>query len=149
MKKLSSIEDFKQKYRVTIDLPVAWGEMDLFHHVNNIFYFRYFESVRMHYMGLIGALDYLKQHNVGPILAATDCKFITPVTWPDDLIVGARIDIESMGDDRFEMSYGVWSKKQSKLAAVGSSMIVYYDYNGLTKAKIPTELRQSINNQES
>ena len=36
-------------YQVTIDVNVAWGEMDAFEHVNNVVYFRYFESVRMAY----------------------------------------------------------------------------------------------------
>ncbi len=34
---------------VVIETPVAWGEMDSLQHVNNIIYFRYFESARMAY----------------------------------------------------------------------------------------------------
>jgi acyl-CoA thioester hydrolase len=38
-------------YPVVIEIPIAWGEMDAFQHVNNIFYFRYFESARIAYFG--------------------------------------------------------------------------------------------------
>ena len=34
-------------YPVRIEVPVAWGEMDAFGHVNNVVYFRYFESARI------------------------------------------------------------------------------------------------------
>ena len=34
---------------VVIEVPVAWGEMDSFQHVNNIVYLRYFESARIAY----------------------------------------------------------------------------------------------------
>ena len=36
-------------YPVVIETPVAWGEMDAYGHVNNIVYFRYFESARIAY----------------------------------------------------------------------------------------------------
>src|SRR5687768_14878016 len=31
---------------VVVELPVVWGEMDSYRHVNNAVYFRYFESAR-------------------------------------------------------------------------------------------------------
>lgn len=144
MKRISSIEDLRKRYKTFIEFPVAWGEMDAFGHVNNIFYFRYFESARMHYLGLIGALDHLKQHNVGPILAGTDCKFIFPLKYPDELIVGVRVETADMPEDRFEMSYVVWSKTLGKPAALGSSIIVYYDYNRQGKTKVTEVLRNAI-----
>ena len=41
--------DHKQleNYPVVIEIPVAWGDMDAFQHVNNVAYFRYFESARI------------------------------------------------------------------------------------------------------
>jgi len=36
-------------YPVVVDIPVAWGEMDAYGHLNNIVYFRYFETARMAY----------------------------------------------------------------------------------------------------
>jgi acyl-ACP thioesterase len=32
-------------FTIDLEVPVAWSEQDLFGHVNNIVYFRYFESV--------------------------------------------------------------------------------------------------------
>ncbi|GIW21089.1 MAG: hypothetical protein KatS3mg068_0096 [Candidatus Sericytochromatia bacterium] len=36
-------------YPIKIEIPIAWGDMDPFNHVNNIFYFKYFESSRIKY----------------------------------------------------------------------------------------------------
>jgi acyl-CoA thioester hydrolase len=41
-------------YPVVIYIPVAWGEMDSFQHVNTIVYFRYFESARILYSEMLG-----------------------------------------------------------------------------------------------
>lgn len=148
MNRLNSLEDLRKTYKTLIEIPVAWGEMDSFGHVNNIFYFRYFESARMHYLTVTGAMDYLKQHNVGPILASTDSKFIFPLKYPDDLVVGVRVETEDMPEDRFEMSYIVWSKTLNRPAAMGSSIIVYFDYNQEKKTVVPENLRNAILNQE-
>ncbi len=34
------------KWPVTVELPVQWGDMDAFGHVNNAVYLRWFESRR-------------------------------------------------------------------------------------------------------
>ncbi|HEY5596956.1 MAG TPA: acyl-CoA thioesterase, partial [Candidatus Bipolaricaulota bacterium] len=74
-----------------IELPVAWGEMDAFGHVNNIYYFRYFESGRLDYFARIGYLDYVKHTGLGPILASTQCTFRKPLVYPDTVSVGTRV----------------------------------------------------------
>ena len=53
-------------YPVIIEIPVAWGEMDAFQHVNNIVYFRYFESARITYFERTGLIAYMEQTGSGP-----------------------------------------------------------------------------------
>lgn len=38
------LRDLPTHYHVTVDIPIAWGEMDALGHVNNTVYFRYFEA---------------------------------------------------------------------------------------------------------
>ena len=75
-------------YPVTIEVPVAWGEMDAFQHVNNIVYFRYFESARIAYFDKIGIWEFMEADGVGPILASTRCSFKIPLAFPDTVTVG-------------------------------------------------------------
>jgi acyl-CoA thioester hydrolase len=54
-------------YPVVVEIPVAWGDMDYFRHVNNIVFFRYFESARIEYLERIGFRELADDDPVGPI----------------------------------------------------------------------------------
>ncbi len=129
-------------YPVTIEVPVAWGEMDAFQHVNNIVYFRYFESARIAYFDKIGIWEFMEADGVGPILASTRCSFKIPLAFPDTVTVGARVS--RLERDRFMMQYGVFSEKHGKLAAHGEGLIVYYNYRENHKASVPPPLTHRI-----
>jgi acyl-CoA thioester hydrolase len=45
----SKIGYLLKTFPVIVEIPVAWGEMDALQHVNNVFYFRYFETARIAY----------------------------------------------------------------------------------------------------
>lgn len=136
------MRELLETYPVVIETPVAWGEMDSLQHVNNIVYFRYFESARMAYFERLGFWEYMEETGVGPILAATQCKFRVPLTYPDTVSVGARVsEIEG---DRFVMKYVVVSRRQGRAAAEGEGLVVAYDYRGLRKAALPDEIRKRI-----
>jgi acyl-CoA thioester hydrolase len=137
-----SIESLLDGYFVTIQIPVAWGEMDAFGHVNNIVYFRYFESVRIAYFERMGVMEHMKDTGVGPILASTQCRFRVPLTYPDTVTAGARV--HSIEADRFTMHHCIVSHKLLKVAAEGNGVIVMFDYQRNAKATLPDSLRQRI-----
>ena len=135
-------EELNKLYPVVIELPVAWGEMDALRHVNNIVYFRYFESARMAYFTRLDIWEYMNETGVGPILASTACKFKFPLVYPDTVSVGTRVtDIEA---DRFVMKYVVVSHRHAKPAAEGDGLIVSYDYRALRKVPLPGEIKKRI-----
>jgi acyl-CoA thioester hydrolase len=39
---LAAMSDLLAGYPIIYETDVAWGEMDAFQHVNNVYYFRYF-----------------------------------------------------------------------------------------------------------
>lgn len=132
-----------ENYPVQIHLETMWGEMDSFQHINNIIYFRYFESVRIEYFIRIRALEIMKETNIGPILAETTCKFKRPLKFPEKITVGAKID--EILEDRFCMKYVVFSENNNqKAAAEGSGLIVYYDYKNNKKTTLPNEVLSNI-----
>ncbi len=118
-------------FPVVTPIVVAWGDMDAFGHVNNTRYFRFFETARIAYFHQGALLDGV----VGPILAATSCKFRAPVTFPDTVHVGARV--MSVHEDRFVMEHIVWSEALQTVAARGEAVIVSYDYVQKAKASLP------------
>jgi acyl-CoA thioester hydrolase len=141
------VEELLAGFPVVIEIPVAWGEMDAFQHVNNIVYFRYFESVRIAYLERSGFLETMARAGVGPILAETRCRFRRPLTYPDTLSVGARV--LEMGEDRLVVQHRVVSHKLGTVAAEGEGTLVAYDYQEKRKAAIPDEVRRRIQELES
>jgi len=137
-----TMSDLLKDYPVVIEFPVAWGEMDAMNHVNNIVYFRYFESARIAYFEKMDLIGYMAETGIGPILATTSCKFRIPMSYPDQVLIGARvISIEA---DRFVMHYLVVSQKHQKSAAEGDGVIVTFNYREGKKVHVPEVVRQRI-----
>lgn len=129
----NTLTTFEQDYPVIIELPVQWGEMDAFNHVNNVTYFRYFESARIAYFEQAGLMERMKAEGVGPILASTECQYRRPVTYPDTLKIGARIsEIQPFG---FVQQYAIYSTAQDAIATQGSGRIVLLDYRTQKKVE--------------
>ena len=129
-------------YPVVIEFPIAWGDMDAFQHVNNIMYFKYFESARISYFEKIDFLEVMNETGIGPILASTQCKYKIPLTYPDFITVGAKVD--NMEKERFIMKYAVISHKHEKIAALGEGVLVTFDYQNNKKTLIPDRIRKRI-----
>ncbi|MEL7399512.1 MAG: thioesterase family protein [Pseudomonadota bacterium] len=121
---------------------VTWGEMDAFGHVNNTEYFRYFEHARIAHFGAIGMLAYMDEHNCGPILGETRCRFKIPLTHPDTVHIGVKV--ENLAEDHFTHVYTVVSERYNAIAAEGDGKIVYYDYNSNGKTALPAVLRAEL-----
>jgi len=129
-------------YPVVIYIPVAWGEMDSFQHVNTIVYFRYFESARILYSEMLGLHKLKDDTGIGPILGSTGCKYKFPLTYPDTVSVGAKI--VGIEEDRFSMKYVVVSRRHNRIAAEGDGVVVMYNYHERKKTAIPEEIRNRI-----
>ncbi len=136
------MEHLLQNFPIVIEIPVAWGEMDAFQHVNNVVYFRYFESARIAYFETLDMMGYMEETGIGPILASAQCQFKLPLTYPDTVSVGTRVP--TIEHDRFVMEYVVVSHRHQKIAARGEGMIVSYNYREDKKAPIPPELKRRI-----
>lgn len=129
-------------FPVRLAIPVEWGEMDSYRHVNNTVYFRWFESARMEYFARIGWPGIERETGVGPILHSTAARFRAPVAWPDEIEVATRVgEVES---DRFTMYYRIRSRALAREVAVGTGLIVAFDYRSGTKAPLPPAIRDGI-----
>jgi len=135
-----------QNFPVTIAIPIAWGEMDAFQHVNNAVFFRYFESARITYFDAIEIMNVMAKTGVGPILAETRCRYRIPLTFPDTVVVGARVRV--LAPEGFTMQYAVASRRHGKVAAEGDGRIVTIDYANGGKTPLPDVVRQRIRDLE-
>ncbi|MFH0262678.1 acyl-CoA thioesterase [Vibrio mediterranei] len=136
------MESLIKDFTVITEIPVAWGEMDALNHVNNVVYFRYFETARLDYFSHINLMEDMAVTNIGPVLGETYCRYKLPVTYPDTLLVGSRIT--EVQEDRFKMEYQVVSKKLGKVTTTGTATIVMFDFTTNQKALISDKLMSAI-----
>ena len=136
------IGDLLADFPVTVEIPVAWGDMDALGHVNNAVYFRYFETARIQFFAELGLGSVGQSNGAGPILHSASCRFRIPLTHPDTVTVGAQIG--DVGGDRFLMRYRAVSHQHGAVAADGESLIVTFDYATASKAPVPDDLRARL-----
>jgi len=136
------MSDLLGDYATTIDIDIEWGDMDALQHVNNIEYFKYFQNARIAYFEGIDKTGVLGETRISSILAATQCKYIFPLDYPDRISVGVRVD--KMSDQYFTMKYTVVSHKHKRVVTVGDAKVVMFDYENNKKASIPELVRQTI-----
>lgn len=130
------------QFPVRLTLPVQWGEMDAFHHVNNVHYLRWFESARIAYFSALGiAIELDGTPKLRPILARSTIDYRAPVTFPDTVTVEATT--KSFGTTSFVMGYRLSSATQQRVVAEGDSVIVLLDGAG-QKTPLTDELKARI-----
>jgi acyl-CoA thioester hydrolase len=136
------VDDLLAGYPVVISLPVQWGDMDAFEHVNNVVYFRWFESARIAYFGRIGVMKHRSGESIGPILAATSCDYRRPIVFPDTVRVGIRAT--RIGRTSLGLEHRIVSDEQKVVAAEGEATIVFYDYASGRPHPVPDQIRRAV-----
>lgn len=131
---MNSIKECPVVYHQT----VAWGDMDAFGHVNNVLYYRYFESARIEYLTKVDAFS----HGLVSVISSNSCRYYRPVYYPDTLKIGARVvEVRNSG---FRMVYVIHSNQQAQLVATGEAIVVMVDAKNFEKVAMPLELKQRI-----
>lgn len=134
------------RWPVTIELPVQWGDMDSFGHVNNVVYLRWFESARIAYFERAGILAQMP--DFGPIQARQVIDYRLPLKYPDRLLVSTTVT--KLGNTSFTMGLRLRSHANDRaIAAEGEAVIVMVDYRNGRKAPLTSELRAQIEQLES
>jgi acyl-CoA thioester hydrolase len=131
-------------FRIT--WPVQWADQDAFGHVNNVIYFRWFESARIAYFGRPELAAPMSNQGVGMILASIKGDFRTQLTYPDTLVISARV--ESFGRTSLRMTHLLYSMAQQAIAAEADSVIVMFDYSAQRPVPVPHDIRAKIDRLE-
>ena len=77
------MSDFHAVFEMS--MPIRWGDMDAFGHVNNTVYFRYMEQVRISWfeeLGLTGS----NADGQGPVIVNASMEFLKQLHYPGDVI---------------------------------------------------------------
>jgi acyl-CoA thioester hydrolase len=108
----------------TIRIPVRWGDMDAYGHVNNTVYFRYFEQARCEWCEQMG-FPVSPNEATGAVIINASCTFLVPVNYPATVIV--RMYAGEPGRSSVMTWYELFVEGQDKLHAEGAAKMVWMD----------------------
>ena len=110
------------EFHHAIGLPVRWGDMDAYGHVNNSLFFRYLESGRFAYIKDI--LLPLGGKSVPMVVVAEiQCRFEAQIVFPAD--VSVKTKVLRLGNSSFDMYAEIWNG--DKRCATSQAVMVWCD----------------------
>ena len=121
-------------------IPIRWGDMDAYFHVNNTIYFRYMEQARVEYLERLG-------YTIGPtgstpVIVNCSCTFLIPFSYPG--IVEVKVFLGTPGRSSIPSSYELRLHGDDALYATGEAKIVWVDMASGKSIAIPDDLRASL-----
>ncbi|MBK7356255.1 MAG: acyl-CoA thioesterase [Propionivibrio sp.] len=121
-------------------VPIRWGDMDAYRHVNNTVYFRYMEQARVEYLERIGYA--IVPQDTAPVIINASCTFLLPLTYPGNVEV--MMFFGAPGRSSFLSSYEIRLQGDDTLYATGEAKIVWTDVASGRSVMIPEDLRQRL-----
>ena len=139
----------EKKWPIKTEIPVLWGDVDSFGHVNNIIYLKWCETSRVELFRKMYDVKTLDTENiqlgsgVGPILANFNCNYRTPIKYPDVIYIKTRIS--HIGNTSYGIEHQMYSKNNDeKIVFDGSSVIVMVNYKNETKVQLDSEMKKTL-----
>ncbi|NVK43474.1 MAG: acyl-CoA thioesterase [Oceanospirillaceae bacterium] len=129
------------KLMYSCTLPLRWGDMDAYGHVNNATYIRYLEEARVQMLAAMGAG--LQTETRAPVIVNVGCTFLRQLTYPD----AVRIDCyaSAPGRSSFMIEYCLYAESDpAALAGEGYSKVVWIDRETNRSVPLPEAIRSQI-----
>jgi acyl-CoA thioester hydrolase len=134
--------DELDEFPVVIDIPVQWGDMDALMHVNNVIYFRWWESSRLAYGERVGLIREGDVKKITTVLVKMECNFRQQLLYPNQVKIGARL--KRIGNSSVDIEHRLFSLTQEKVAADAVSTVVTFDFEKQETVRIPDDIRQRM-----
>jgi acyl-CoA thioester hydrolase len=125
----------------TAVIPVRWGDMDAYAHVNNTIYFRYCEQARVEWIEQLG-YPVTTDAGLGPVIINAACTFLVPITYPATVIV--RLYAGEPGRSSVMTWYDIGIEGDERIFAEGSAKVVWMDHETGKSVPLPDALRQTL-----
>ena len=121
----------------TTQIPIRWGDMDAYGHVNNTVYFRYAEQARCEWLEKMGFK--VAPEGIAPVIINASCTFLRPMNYPGT--VDIRMFAGAPGRSSLETYYEMRVNDDDTLYCEGSAKVVWMDAATGKSAPIPVEVR--------
>ncbi|TXH31450.1 MAG: acyl-CoA thioesterase [Burkholderiaceae bacterium] len=118
-------------------IPVRWGDMDSYAHVNNTQYLRYLEEARIQWFAQIG-ID-LQDAPQGPVLLQVQHSFLRPVQYPATLRV--QLHAGDLGRSSLVLQHRLYLQDDPTLLGEGYCKLVWIEHASARSTALPEQLR--------
>ena len=122
----------------SLRMPVRWGDMDAYNHVNNTVYFRFCEQARVEWCENMGYVVRTDQPT-GPVVINAACTFLLPITYPATVLLDMYAG--ELGRSSLMTWYEMRVEGDDRLYAEGSSKVVWMDHRTGGSVPLPDALR--------
>ncbi|MFA6021049.1 MAG: thioesterase family protein [Rhodospirillales bacterium] len=133
-KQIPTLEHFP--YRISI--PTRWSDNDMFGHINNVLYYRYYEAVILKFLAEKAGFHGFDE----PVLvfaAESQCRFLKPLSYPGNIV--ATLCIEHLGRTSVRYGLGLFEEGAVEAAATGHWVHVFVDRASQRPVPIPEHFR--------
>jgi len=128
-------------YYWTCPITTRWSDNDVYHHVNNVVYYSYFDTVANSYLIAEGGLDFQEGPVVGFVVNSS-CDYHAPIAFPQQLIGALRID--RLGNSSVTYGIAIFVEGSDAACANGSFTHVFVDRDSGRPVPIPGALRSAL-----
>ncbi|MCO5248803.1 MAG: acyl-CoA thioesterase [Chitinophagales bacterium] len=130
------------RYPYPIEINMQWGDQDALAHLNNVIFIRYFESARIHMLGITDIWQEFERKRMYFVLGKIECNYLMQVRFPQTLIV--RCGIISIGNSSIKVNHQMIKKDTNELVADGIGIMVCLDEKSGKSVRIPDDIRELI-----
>ena len=116
-------------------VPIRWGDMDAYGHVNNTVYFRYMEQARVEWIEALGVQ--VRPGGDGPVIINAGCTFLKPMNYPGTVEVRTYVDRPGRSSVQSHVDMLV----DGELYAEGAAKIVWMNTQSGKSVPIPDAVR--------
>jgi acyl-CoA thioester hydrolase len=124
-----------------ITLRIDWSEIDAFGHVNNVMFMKYVQAARLNYVDTLGLMKMHRTHNVGFMVAETNCQFKKELHFPGYINVNTKIVF--VKNTSFSLEHTM-TNADDEIVAIAKDVLVVFDFTKKEKCLIPEEIRGKI-----
>ncbi|HLN25388.1 MAG TPA: thioesterase family protein [Patescibacteria group bacterium] len=131
----------RDDFRYTTEIQTRWSDNDMFGHLNNVTYNRFFEAVVVAFFRDHVPLD-LEHDPVIPYAAEIMCRFGKALSFPET--VEGALRVERVGNSSVRYALALFRKGDDEASAFGHWVHVFVGRADERPAPIPEPIREAF-----
>ena len=137
----SSAPETRDRYPYWVSMPTRWMDGDPYGHVNNAQYYSYVDTAVTRMLYDKGVLRATESASIG-LCVESGCKFLAPVTFPENIDAGVRLG--RVGNSSLRYEVGLFKEGEAQAAAVAFFVHVFVDPQTRRPVPLSEEIKTAM-----